>query len=65
MGRYTDVLDKTVKLPYSLRYFKTEEEDGRLESRKKYSVLAGKFNLFKLCNFFADYVKHTLSDSKD
>lgn len=51
MGRYAEVLDKTVKLPYSLRYFKTEEEDGRLESREKYSVLVGKFNLFKLCNF--------------
>lgn len=52
MGRYAEVLDKTVKLPYSLRYFKTEEKDGRLESREKYSlVLVGKFNLFKLCNF--------------
>lgn len=50
MGRYAEVLDKTVKLPYSLRYFKTEEEDGRLESGEKYSVLVGKFNLFKLCN---------------
>lgn len=48
MGRYAEVLDKTVKLPYSLRYFKTEEEDGRLESGEKY--LVGKFNLFKLCN---------------
>lgn len=50
MVRYTDVVDKTIELPYSLRYFKTGE-GGKLESGKRYSVLVGKFNLFRLFKF--------------